>query len=86
MNEILMKSEKRVQQNRLKWTLKLKTLHKRNRSSLISQINKSPQKKNFGNVKKKHEMPYLTIHQSSQCRVIMQMTYTKTQQLWMQQI
>ena len=38
-------------------------------------------KKNFGIVKMKHEMPYLTINQSSWCRVIMQMTYTKTQQL-----
>ena len=37
--------------------------------------------KNFGLVRKKHEMPYLTIHQSSQCRVTTQMTYTKTQQL-----
>ena len=29
---------------------------------------------------KRTEMLYLTIHQSSQCRVIMQMTCTKTQQ------
>ena len=33
--------------------------------------------KNFGNVKNKHETPNLTIHHSSQCRVFMQMTYTK---------
>ena len=38
-----------------------------------------PQRKNFGNVKNKPETPYLTIHQSSQCRVTTQMTYTKTQ-------
>ena len=31
--------------------------------------------------KMKYEMPYLLTHQSSQCHVIMQMTYTKTQQL-----
>ena len=37
--------------------------------------------KNFGNVKKKNEKPYLPTHQSSQCRGIMQMTYTKTQQM-----
>ena len=32
--------------------------------------------KKFGNVKKKHETPYPTNHQSSQCPVITQMTYT----------
>ena len=37
--------------------------------------------KDFGNVKKKHEVPYATIHQSSQCRVNMQMTYIRTQPL-----
>ena len=37
--------------------------------------------KEFGVVRKNQEMPYLTIHQSSQCHVIMQLTYTKTQQL-----
>ena len=37
--------------------------------------------KELWNVKKKHEMPYLPIHQSSQCRVTTQMTYTKTQHL-----
>ena len=47
----------------------------------ILQTNKRPQKKNFGPVRKKHEMPYLTMHQSSQCRVTTQMTYRKTQQL-----
>ena len=47
----------------------------------ILQTNKRPQKKNFGLVKKKHEMPCLTIHQSSQCRVTTRMPYTKTQQL-----
>ena len=36
---------------------------------------------NFVIVRKKHEKPYPVIHQSSPCRVIMQMTYTKTQQL-----
>ena len=36
---------------------------------------------NFGVVRKKHEMPYLTIHQASQFRVTTQMTYTKTQQM-----
>ena len=46
---------------------------------LIPQTNKRPQTKNFGNVKK-HEMPYRTIDQSSQCRAVTQMAYTKTQQ------
>ena len=46
---------------------------------LTIQTNKRPQKKNFGNVKKNYETPYLTIHQSLQCRVTTQMTYTKTQ-------
>ena len=41
---------------------------------------KSPQKTNFGSVKKKCEIPYQMIHQSLQCRVTTQMTYTKTQQ------
>ena len=58
----------------------LQALHKTVRSFLILQTNKRPQKKNFGNVKKKYEMPYLPTHQSSQCRVITQMTYTETQQ------
>ena len=38
-------------------------------------------KKNFGNLKKKLETLYLTIHQSSPCRVTTQMSYTRTQQL-----
>ena len=46
---------------------------------LTLQTNKRPQKKNFGNVKKKYETPYLTIHQTLQYRVNTQMTYTKTQ-------
>ena len=37
--------------------------------------------KELWNVKKKHGMPYLPTHHSSQCRVIMQVTCTKTQQL-----
>ena len=45
------------------------------------QTHKRLQKKNFGNVKRKHEMPSLPIRRSSQCRVITRMTYTKTQQL-----
>ena len=47
----------------------------------ILQTIKRPQKKNFGNVKKKYETPYPTNHRSLQCHVITQMTYTKTQQL-----
>ena len=47
---------------------------------LTPQIDKKLQKKNFGNVRKKREMPHLPIHQSSQCRVTTQKTYTKTQQ------
>ena len=45
------------------------------------QTKNRSQKKNFGLVRKMREMPYLTIHQSPQCHVIMQITYTKTPQL-----
>ena len=38
-------------------------------------------KKNAGSLKTKRETLHLTIHQSSPCRVITQMTYTKIQQL-----
>ena len=37
--------------------------------------------KEFGNVRTRYETPYPRNHQSSQCHVITQMTYTKTQQL-----
>ena len=43
----------------------IESLHKRNRSSLIPQTNKRPQERKFGNVKKEHEMPCLSILQSS---------------------
>ena len=39
------------------------------------------EEKTFGVIRRKHEIPNLTIHQSSQCRVIIPLTYTKTQQL-----
>ena len=38
--------------------------------------------KKTGIVKQKHEMQYQLSHQSSHCRGITQMTYTKTKQLW----
>ena len=53
----------------------------KSRSSLRPQINRRLHKKNFGNLKKKHEMPNQTIHQSLQYRVITQTNYTKTQKM-----
>ena len=48
---------------------------------LTPHTNTRPHKKNFGSVKKKHEMPHQKIHQSSQCRLITQTTYTTTQRM-----
>ena len=42
--------------------------------SIEQQVTTEKQKKNFGNVKNKHEMPYVTIYQSSHCRLIVRMT------------
>ena len=79
--EIILKIKEDIPTKPIEGILNLQALHKKNRFPLTPQANKRPQKKNFGNVRKKHKMPYLTIHQSSQCRVTIQLTYTKTQQL-----
>ena len=49
--------------------------------SLDTKDQQETEQKTFGVIRKKHEMPYLIIHWSSQCRVIIPLTYTKTQQL-----